>query len=54
MRDISSSAWHRRGSSIVYHRNLLVPLIASGAMVSLREALAWVKNWPLEPPKSSL
>lgn len=50
MRDISSSAWQRRGSSIVYHRNLLVPLIAGGAMVSLREALTWVKNWPSDPP----
>lgn len=50
MREMSSSAWQRRGSSIVFHRNLLVPLIEAGAMVSLREALSWVKNWPPEPP----
>ena len=50
MREMSSSAWRRRGSSIVFHRDLLVPLIEAGAMVSLREALSWVKNWPPEPP----
>ena len=50
MREMSSSAWQRRGSSIVFHRNLLVPLIEAGAMVSLWEALSWVKNWPPDPP----
>lgn len=47
---MSSSAWQRRGSSIVFHRNLLVPLIEAGAMVSLHEALSWVRNWPPAPP----
>ncbi|OCQ93482.1 hypothetical protein BCD64_00875 [Nostoc sp. MBR 210] len=53
MHKMSSSAWQRRGSSIVFHRDLLVPLIESGAMVSLREALSWANNWPLEPPNGS-
>jgi hypothetical protein len=51
MREMSSSAWQRRGSSIVFHRNLLVPLIEAGAMVSLHEALSWLTNWPTDPPK---
>ena len=53
MHEMSSSAWQRRGSSIVFHRNLLVPLIESGAIVFLREALSWANNWPLEPPNGS-
>ena len=50
MRDMSSSAWLRRGSSIVFDRLTLGPLIGAGALVSLREALSWMNAWPTEPP----
>lgn len=50
MRDMSSSAWLRRGSSIVFDRVTLGPLIGEGALVSMREALRWMRAWPAEPP----
>lgn len=50
MRDMSSSAWLRRGSSIVFDRLTLGPLIGGGALVSMREALGWMHAWPAEPP----
>ena len=53
MRDMSSSAWLRRGSSIVFDRYALGPLISGGALVSLREALGWMQAWPSEPPGTS-
>jgi len=49
MREMSSSAWQRRGSSVVYNRHMLGPLIAAGCLVSLREALGWLWAWPDEP-----
>lgn len=53
MRDMSSSAWLRRGSSIVFDRFTLGPLIGGGALVSMREALGWMNAWPAEPPGKS-
>lgn len=50
MRDMSSSAWLRRGSSIVFDKQSLGPLITDGCLVSLREALSWVKSWPEDQP----
>jgi hypothetical protein len=50
MRDMSSSAWLRRGSSIVFDRLTLGPLISGGSLVSMREALRWMNAWPAEPP----
>lgn len=50
MWDMSSSAWLRRGSSIVFDRATLGPLIGGGAIVSIREALGWMNAWPFEPP----
>lgn len=47
---MSSSSWLRRGSSTVFDRHTLGPLIGSGALVSLREALRWMKGWPSDPP----
>jgi hypothetical protein len=38
MREMSSSSWLRRGSSIVFDHSTLGPLIAGGALVSLRKA----------------
>ena len=53
MREMSSTAWLRRGSSIVFDRLTLGPLIGRGALVSLREALRWMNSWPSQPPGSN-
>lgn len=53
MREMSSSAWLRRGSSIVFDKQSLGPLISSGSLISIREALSWMKAWPTEPPSGS-
>ena len=50
MNDMTSSGWQRRGSSVVFHKEMLGPLIAAGCLVSLREALAWMQGWPADPP----
>lgn len=50
MREMSSSAWLRRGSSIVFDRQSLYPLISDGSLVSIRQALMWMKAWPVAPP----
>jgi hypothetical protein len=49
MKEMSSTGWLRRGSSIVFDRYTLGPLIGGGALVSLREALGWITAWPSEP-----
>jgi hypothetical protein len=48
---MSSSAWLRRGSSIVFDKHSLGPLITKGFLISLREALSWMKAWPAQPPE---
>ena len=50
MREMSSSAWLRRGSSIVFDKQSLGPLISNGPLVPLRQALDWTNEWPGEPP----
>lgn len=50
MQAMTSSTWLRRGSSVVFHSELLGPLIHDGCLVSLRTALGWLKNWPNDPP----
>lgn len=50
MQEMTSSAWLRRGSSVVFHPQLLGPLIHDGCLVSLRMALGWLKDWPVDPP----
>ncbi len=50
MNEISSSAWQRKGSSVVFDRASLGPLISGGTLVSLRQALGWMAEWPSQPP----
>jgi hypothetical protein len=50
---MSSSAWQRRGSSVVFDKVTLGELIQNQAMVSLREALGWMKSWPEASPGSA-
>ncbi|NPV69260.1 MAG: hypothetical protein HPY55_01270 [Firmicutes bacterium] len=48
METLSSSVWQRKGSSVVFDGAVLGPLISEGAVVSLREALGWLR----EPPSA--
>ena len=50
MEPMTHDSWKRRGSSVVFHPQLLGPLIDDGCLVSLRTALGWLKAWPAEPP----
>ena len=50
MRKISSSRWKRRGSSVLFDQQALGSLLAAGCLVSLREALSWLNEWPDAPP----
>ncbi len=50
MQEISSTSWQRKGSSVVFNQASLGPLISGGAMISLRQALGWMAEWPSQPP----
>ena len=50
MQDMTSSMWRRKGSSLVFHQDLLGPLISADCLVSLRQALGWIGNWPADAP----
>jgi hypothetical protein len=50
MEAISHDVWQRKGSSIVFDQKSLGPLVATGAVVSLRQALSWSKELPASPP----
>lgn len=46
MREMSATGWLRRGSSIVFDKETLGPLLNEGALISIREALGWMNKWP--------
>lgn len=50
MDTISNNVWQRRGSCVVFDQKSLGPFIADGAVISLREALTWSKEFPANPP----
>jgi len=50
METICTTAWHRRGSSVVFGKKCLGTFISDGAVISLREALSWAKGLPANPP----
>lgn len=51
MREQSSTSWKRRGSSVVFDRDTLGPLINGDAwMVPLRQVLGWASSFPNSPP----
>lgn len=50
MRYMSADTWLRKGSSVIFDRESLGPLITGGSLVSLREALGWMNAWPSQPP----
>lgn len=47
---ISNNVWQRRGSCVIFDQKSLGSFISDGAVVSLRQALAWSKELPADPP----
>ena len=52
MDSISTTVWQRKGSCVIFDQKSLGPLIAQGAVISLRQALTWAKDLPAVPPVS--
>jgi hypothetical protein len=50
MESISNHVWQRRGSCVIFDQKSLGSFISAGAVVSLRQALAWFKGLPDQPP----
>lgn len=50
METISNTVWQRKGSCIVFDQTSLGPFIEKGAVISLRQMLAWNKSLPSTPP----
>jgi hypothetical protein len=50
---VDSRMWLTRGSSVIFDKVMLGPLLSAGALLSLREALSWLSAWPTEPPSGS-
>jgi hypothetical protein len=49
MDTISNNVWQRRGSCVIFDKASLGSFISDGAVVSLRQALAWSKELPTNP-----
>lgn len=50
MDSITNTVWQRRGSCVVFDQKSLGPFISGGAVISLRQALAWSNGLPSTPP----
>jgi hypothetical protein len=50
MDTISNNVWQRRGSCVIFDQQSLGAFISEGAVISLRQALAWSKGLPANPP----
>jgi hypothetical protein len=50
MDTISTTVWQRMGSCVIFDQKSLGPFISEGAVISLRQALAWAKGLPANPP----
>lgn len=50
MDTLANTAWQRKGSCIIFDPESLGEFIASDAVVSLRQALSWLRELPSEPP----
>lgn len=49
---VDSKMWLTRGSSVIFDKVMLGPLLSDGALISLREALSWLTAWPTQSPTS--
>jgi len=52
MNEQSASSWQRRGSSLLFDQTTLGPLLLNDNLISLRQSLGWLEQWPAEPPTS--
>ncbi len=52
MDTISNTVWQRRGSSVIFDQKSLGRFIREEAVISLRQALAWMNGLPSVPPIS--
>ena len=52
MNTISTTVWQRRGSSVIFDQKSLGRFIRGEAVISLRQALAWMNGLPSTPPVS--
>ncbi len=52
METISNTVWQRKGSCVVFDQFSLGSFIAGDNIISLREALGWIKGVPSVPPVS--
>ncbi len=50
METITNTVWQRKGSSVIFDQKCLGSFISNGAVISLRQALAWSKGFPANPP----
>jgi len=50
MNTLTHTVWQRRGTSVIFDQESLGPFISGGAVVSLRQALAWARDLPSVPP----
>ena len=50
MDTISNTVWQRKGSCILFDQDSLAPFVTDGAIISFREALGWIKDFPATPP----
>ncbi len=50
MESMSTTVWQRKGSCVIFDQKSLGPLISDGAVISLRQALAWFRELPALPP----
>jgi hypothetical protein len=50
---ITNTVWQRKGSSIIFDQQSLGPFISDGSVISLRQALAWPDELPIQPPVSN-
>lgn len=50
MDTITNTVWQRKGSCVIFDQKSLGPFISEGAVISLRQALAWSKGLPANSP----
>lgn len=50
MEAITNTVWQRKGSSVIFDQRSLGTFISAGAVISLRQALAWAANLPAHSP----
>ncbi|MBX3394309.1 MAG: hypothetical protein KF841_02975 [Phycisphaerae bacterium] len=47
---VDSKMWLTRGSSVIFDKVMLGPLLTEGALIPLRQALSWLSSWPSATP----